>query len=71
LGARVQVSDGKQGQDRRVESAYSYCAANEAVAHFGVGATEVGPLRLDVRWPAGVERRYLSMPPRSVLLLFE
>ncbi len=61
LGARVVIEAGGRSQQRRVESAYSYCAGNEAVAHFGLGeATAVDSVR--VTWPDGGELRLRRLP---------
>ena len=52
FGAVVEVRLGTRTLRRNVRSAYSYCAANDPRAHFGLGpATSVDGV--SVRWPAG------------------
>jgi hypothetical protein len=52
IGAVVEVRLGARTLMRTVRSAYSYCAANDLRAHFGLGsAAAVDEVR--VRWPRG------------------
>ncbi len=68
LGARVRVEAGGQMQWRRIESAYSYCSANEAVAHFGLG--EGAEVNAAVTWPDGRVRRLRGLPTAKTLVLY-
>ncbi len=52
LGAQVQVVFGERTLRREVRSAYSYCSASDARAHFGLGSG-TSAVRLEVRWPDG------------------
>lgn len=68
LGTDVRIEAGGEAQNRRLESAYSYCAANEASVHFGVATTgEIDEIQ--VQAPSGQTHRYRSMPIERVLVL--
>jgi hypothetical protein len=57
LGALVTIQAGGRRQVRPLISAYSYCCANEPVAHFGLGTTR----RVDdisVLWPDGTVEHF-------------
>ena len=43
-------------QRREVKSAFSYCSASAARAHFGLGEEAAG--NLSVRWPGGTTERF-------------
>ena len=52
IGAEITVRAGGRVQRRLVQTAYSYCAANDPRAHFGLGdADDVESLEL--KWPDG------------------
>jgi hypothetical protein len=56
LGAEVTVRASGSVQRRLVQTAYSYCAANDPRAHFGLGdAARVESL--EVRWPDGATQQ--------------
>jgi hypothetical protein len=56
-GARVQIAAGGAHQSRTVQSAYSYCAANERRVHFGLGrASSVD--EVTVVWTDGQRERF-------------
>jgi hypothetical protein len=61
LGAVVTLEVGGTRRSRHVLSAYSYAAASEAVAHFGLGESPEVSL-LEVSWPDGAIERF--PPPR-------
>ena len=52
IGARVTVVTDAQRQRREIRSGYSYLAANDLRAHFGLGAS-TGADSLIVDWPSG------------------
>ena len=57
LGAMVTVRSGSTRQSRAVISAYSFQAANEPVAHFGLGArTSVDAI--EILWPDGARESF-------------
>lgn len=57
LGARLALEVGGRKVVRVVRSAYSYCAANAPLAHFGLGAAPaVGAL--EVRWADGTRESF-------------
>ncbi|MCP3961406.1 MAG: CRTAC1 family protein [bacterium] len=69
LGGRVAVEAAGRSQWRRVESAYSYCSANEAAADFGLGkATALDSVR--VRWPGGREARFADLPTGKTFIVY-
>lgn len=60
IGAVVRVQIGTEKIWRQVQSAYSYCAANDLRTHFGLGETN----QVDsvvVRWPDGQEEEFGSV----------
>jgi len=60
INARVRIKTGEATQRRHVQSAYSYCAANDVRVHFGLGdASDVD--RVVVRWPDGREENFGSV----------
>ena len=52
IGAEITVRAGGRVQRRLVQTAYSYCAANDPRAHFGLGDA-AGVESLEVKWPDG------------------
>lgn len=52
IGARIDITARGRRQRDEVRSAYSYCAANELRAHFGIGDAPRAE-RVEVRWPSG------------------
>lgn len=57
IGARVTVRCGERALAQVVQAGSGYCAQNDLVLHFGLGAAD-SLSGLDIRWPSGVERRY-------------
>ena len=56
IGAEITVRAGGRVQRRLVQTAYSYCAANDPRAHFGLGDA-AGVDSLEVKWPDGATQR--------------
>jgi hypothetical protein len=69
LGARADAAVGDQTQRRQVVSAYSYCAANDPSAHFGLGESS-GVERLELRWPDGDRQIWLDVPSSKQLTVY-
>jgi hypothetical protein len=59
LGAVVSIEAGGKRQMRPILSAYSFQAASEPVAHFGLG-TAGKVEKLEVRWPDGTREEFAS-----------
>jgi hypothetical protein len=68
LGAVVALEAGGCRQARHVLSAYSYAAANEPVAHFGLGDASRVTL-LEVTWPDGTQERFPPPPVDRLVIL--
>jgi hypothetical protein len=56
IGAELTLRAGGRVQRRLVHTAYSYCAANDARAHFGLGDVAMIDA-LEVKWPDGGVQR--------------
>ena len=68
IGARLRLEANGTAQQRSIRSGYSYCSANEMIAHFGLGSiTQVD--RLVVTWPDGEEERYGPFDADQLLTL--
>jgi hypothetical protein len=52
IGAELTLRSGGRVQRRLVHTAYSYCAANDPRAHFGLGDASTAE-SLEVKWPDG------------------
>ena len=57
LGARVALQLNERRITREVQSAYSYCAANDPRVHFGLG-DETGVKEVSVQWPDGQQELF-------------
>ena len=61
IGAEITLRAGGRVQRRLVQTAYSYCAANDPRAHFGLGDAD-GVESLEVKWPDGTRNRWRRSP---------
>jgi len=70
IGARVRALGGDRVQVQEVRGGGSYYAQNDLRVHFGVGdATRV--VRVEVRWPNGMEETWTDVPVNRILTLEE
>ena len=60
-GAVVTATNGGRTRMRLVQTAYSYCAANDPRVHFGLGDA-AGAERVIVRWPSGEREDFGAVP---------
>ncbi len=68
LGATVRLLLGDRRLRRGVRSAYSYCAANDPRAHFGLGqSTEVSEVTVD--WPDGTTETFGAFAADRIVTL--
>jgi hypothetical protein len=61
FGAQVRIGSGPDQQWRKVQTGYSYCAANEPVVHFGLGPKGQAD-EVTVIWPDRSEQGFGSLP---------
>jgi enediyne biosynthesis protein E4 len=70
IGARVRVTAGATTLVEEVRGGGSYYSQNDLRPHFGLaGATKVD--RLDVRWPNGLEERWLDVNVNQIVTIKE
>jgi enediyne biosynthesis protein E4 len=70
IGARVRAVVGNSVQVQEVRGGGSYYAQNDLRVHFGLGdATRV--VRVEVRWPNGMEESWTDVPVNRILTLEE
>ena len=60
IGARLSVTAGERQFTGTVSRGSSYLSSHDARVHFGLGAVR-GIDRIDVRWPDGLEERFLNI----------
>lgn len=65
LGARVRIRSDGRIQWRTVETAYSYCAANDPRVHFGLG-TDGNVEEVLVIWPDGNQETFGPFPANRI-----
>ena len=68
IGAELTLRAGGRVQRRLVQTAYSYCSANDPRAHFGLG--DAGTVEsLEVKWPDGATQTVERIAADRVLLV--
>jgi hypothetical protein len=70
IGARIDVLAGGHTRRDEVRSGYSYCAANDLRAHFGLGPLTKAD-RLTVRWPSGQEDTFENLAANRIYTVTE
>jgi hypothetical protein len=68
LGAKVTVRSETKTQVRCVQGAMSYLSTSDPRAHFGLGP-EAAPVRVEVRWPDGLEEAWDGVPVDQEIVL--
>lgn len=69
LGARLRLRAAGRDRWRQVETAYSYCAANEPAVHLGLGDAD----RLDellITWPDGRRSTFSDLPVNRKYIMY-
>jgi len=70
IGARVRIVGGDRVQLQEVRGGGSYYAQNDLRLHFGLG-NAVRVVRVEVRWPNGMEESWTDVPVNRILTLEE
>lgn len=65
-GARIELRDGDDVQARWIRGGGPFQSNAAPEAHFGLGRSSGGPVRIEVRWPDGTRRVLEVMPGRRV-----
>jgi hypothetical protein len=70
IGARVRIVTGTVVQLREVQGGGSYLSQNDLRVHVGLGPSDVVD-RIEVRWPNGLEERWLNVKADQLVTLTE
>jgi hypothetical protein len=70
IGARVRAVVGNRVQVQEVRGGGSYYAQNDLRVHFGLG-DDVRVVRVEVRWPNGMEESWTDVPVNRIVTLEE
>ena len=70
IGTRVKLQSGQQVFMRELVGGATYCATNQPVLVFGLGA-EATPCRLEIQWPDGLHQTLENVTIDQTLRLFE